>query len=285
MRHHHSKLLFEVEAPAIDKLHGVCKDLFGLYKKSEILTTQESEVILGELIVYTDPTIDWYDQLHERLWNIEKVKNQRDWSSIKNHFIIYLNAQSDKIYLSEVMASYQQWLYQYKNPECLRVEDVVTHLGHIIGFIDNSLGERSYVRNKFILKPNNQQITEETIRAFWVMLQYLEECSIALYLYGLAAALEEQQSTVSIVRDIGLESKHLFVLVFKDFCVESPEESAILVAHLIDRSKFSGIDIYIKEVLDIVYPMLESLNIALAEQAFREGTKGEFGHMQCWRPW
>lgn len=283
MRHKHPKFLSG--ADAIDAFKGVCDELFEIYNKNENLTTKEAEKILEELILYSDPMLAWYDQLHERLWSIEKEKIQRDCMSIQNYFIIFLNAKSDLIFLSEVMFSYKKWLEQYKNDEWLNVENVVLHLKHMLGFVDNSLRDQySSIRNRYFLEPKNQQLIHETIKSYWEVIDYMGDYSTELYLYALEVAFEKQDSAVKVIRDIALESRHLFILEFEDFCIKLPEKAATLVAYMINRSMFSGVDIYIKEVLDIIYPFFWSVNISLAEQALKEGIKGEFGHMQCWRP-
>ena len=268
----------------LGKLELACSELFDI-SENHNLTTEQHERILRELILYSYPELPWYNQLHGRLWEIEKSKLSQDKLSNRNHLIASINAPRGSESVPSISQSYKQWINSYKDQEWLSIKNVIGHSKEMLELINFSLNaEHPITRNKSFIEPNNSQLIDITIKSFWEMVEYLKVYDFELYLYALETAMEKPTFTVDVTDDIGNRSKQLLLTEFEEYCFHNIEKASLLVTYMISRSGYTEIKIHIREVLGIIYPILFSINANVAKAALKEGVKGEFGHMRLWRP-
>jgi hypothetical protein len=267
-----------------ETLELACNELFE-FSRSDNVSTELLERILVELILHSNPELSWYQQLHERLWEIEKGKNTQDDWTISYHLIATINAPRGFGLIPEIGQSYQRWLDRYNDPDWQSIKNITRHSEGMLKAINHSLSTKHPInRNKAFASPNNHQLIDATVKSFWEMTSYLKMHNLELYLYALEAAMEKPRLTVDITEEIGNRSRQLLLSEFEKYCVDNFEKASLFITYMIRRSGYTGIKIQINEVLDIIYPKLYSVNARAAESALEEGIKGENERIQLWRP-
>lgn len=174
-----------------DKLNSACIELFEFTQISEELSVQKLEHILRLLILYSSPELPWYNQLHERLWVLEKEKIVPDKQSISNYFIIFLNCHKDANYKNDIEEQYVHWLTSYCRLELFSINDATVHTKEIINLISSALHkEYTSTRNAYFPQPVNNDLIEISITSLWEMIEYFYTNDKELYFYALESVIE-----------------------------------------------------------------------------------------------
>ncbi|MBC3873576.1 hypothetical protein [Undibacterium flavidum] len=268
---------------SIDKRKNACNELYEISQKNVDISTELLEEILRRLILRARPDFAWYPQLHERLWNIERNKSEQDFWSIRNHMIVSINTRKEFSFLSEVQASYQQWLNIYKTKSWLSINSVVDHTKSMLELIDFALNvEFPITRNCSRSEPMNRQLIEETVIAYREMIAYLNAADIELHCYALETAAERDTFTVKLTEEIGNQAQQLLTNAFRELCELNGEKAASLITYMIRHSAFTGIKIQIGKMLDTIFPVLHSIAPDLANRAYIDGHKNYDGRSERW---
>lgn len=269
----------------IEKLKSSCNELYENLETNESLAESQLERITRELILYSYPELPWYNQLPQKLWEIEKKKNSPDKQSLRNYFIVANNAPKNSSFIDEINQSYRKWIEVYKVQNWANVDSLIKHTKEMLDLVNSSL-HATYpnTRNKSFDKPNSFLLVGETLSSYWEMIDFFKVHDFELYLYALETALEKPTFTVEVTENLGSKAKQLFVDSFEEFCVSDVEKASLLVTYMISRSGYTEIKIHIRKVLDIIYPVLAKIDSPIAEKALSDGLKPEHSHMPLWRP-
>lgn len=272
-------------SPDLGKLREACNELHMIAEKNESLNVSVLGEIYRVLILYSYPDLPWYNSLHEKLWEIEKSKSEPDANSVGNHFIVGLNTVPRDPHVNDIRSSLKALLDQYKGEEHLGKEQAIERTGGILRQINGAL-HRDYptTRNRSFSEPNNSELVDDVVQSYWEMVGYLRETDKESFLYSLETALEKPTFTVAVTDKIGDVSRQVFISEFLGFSKENIDKGASLVSYMVGRSGYTNIEVRIRDVLDIVYPLLFSLNQEAALKALNEGLRKEHGHMHLWRP-
>ncbi len=284
--------------PSENRLREVSAELF------DGLDAWESpESVLHQLILDAYPDEIWYPTLFERLWNLEKIKPLPDTNTIKNCYLVVINAPNSLPMRAEAQEKIRQWAFSYKTlyesiqdnlaqyrdwkfwptGRSIRKQELIDHARSLIESInDASHPEYPQTRNKSLSVPTECQIVGIAVEAYWQMVDWLEKTDTYLTLQVLVVGVAPRTFAVPLTVELAEQAKTKFLALFDSFLPDHIEESTVLIEQMINDTRYTGYKETFGPLLDNIYPKLYALDSHAAKTAHESAKKNNAGHSYCW---
>lgn len=287
--------------PNEQQLRAVSNELF-----DKFLDAEGTQYTCQRLIVEAYADEYWYPQLFEKLWQIERAKPKNDEQTINNCFLVVMNADVKTPMYAEAKEKIENWatsyevLYQQGHDTQTRVdwlfwlEDgdqskcglMVAHAKKLLDSIDEAMTPfYPKTRNLSLPVPQTHEVMTFLESIYWQMVAWLlnENQYVALRVLVVGFQTNEDYHTnSSLTNQISQVALSRFMSIFEQYHKTNTHETALLMEHIINLSRYSDYNKRLGKLLDEIFPMFELIAPNEAHDAYEKAHKNDGSRSHAW---
>lgn len=295
--------------PGEDKLRDGAKQLHEVLLNKFNANPHGCEGMVRSLILFAFPDEPWYFELHEMLWSIELQKEQWSQTSLHNLAMIAMNCGSHESLRTLAEERFRLWANDFtsidRDPRhsyikaakadvsgrvrgtffSCQSEPLELHAKSLIDTVNGALHDQyPQTRNQSFVVPEHCRLADIAVNAFWELTNWLEQVDKRHYFQTLLVGVENSSFPTAVTEELGHRAKQKLLEGFEEFARTNLEECSELLALMVSRSGYTSIGPRISTVLDMVYPILKTIDESAAESGLQIGLRFQRSHMRLWEP-
>ena len=275
------------------KLITVSTELYEMINKNTFPKGFNLENALQKMIRYCPMEVSWYQNLFDKLWEIESAKNEKDKASLGNYFLIFVNSTNKEL-IENVEKHYFVWREQYKYFDIKNSDLFSEHISELYNVSRNIFNNNFASYRNIHLDPIDIQknIIDDLFMLYLDILAWVKEKNKRLYFSILIDYIQEDyyfDEVIPKMSKISKKAKSIFIDEFESFANEDRESATYIIGILLQNSRRYK-TININKVLNKVFFTLEDIDkVSANNELFKVLKKEEEHHEYCDRggpsPW
>lgn len=273
------------DAPSPAERLAISRELWAFLRQPGSPSFLSHRSVLHALVHFGCASEPWFDEAVRELWAAAQAADDSKRVELGTIHAVAVNGVEGHVHTEQAFARFIQWADGFTALPLDADETFVNHAHELIATINGTLhAEHPLIRNRTTPVPDRSRVVDYAEDAYWRMVSWLRSTSRRHLFLVLAEGIEMPTFTVDLTRALAGRAESEFLAGFESFAQQNVSDCTAVVARMVGRSGYSGIDIQIRKVLEQIFGRFWAINREAASQALSIGLRSENERMRLWHP-